>query len=170
MNGSTARRSRGCARRAVLVRGALSLALAAAMVGACKPEPARAPATVEPDTIVVVEGSIQLDNGDELAYRATLAPDPTSAGQYLGSIDIPMQALSGASLAWAWFETGERIEFTLALPGTPRWTGHYAADGSIACEFRQGSLWLPCTMRDVSAHAGAARALASEGARPSIER
>jgi hypothetical protein len=140
------------------------------MLCACKPEPARAPATPEPDRIVIVEGSIQLDNGDALAYRATLAPDPASPGQYLGSVDIPMQALSGASLAWVWFEAGESIEFTLALPGTPRWTGHYVADGSMTCDFRQAALWLPCTMRDVSAHSGAARALASEGARPSIER
>jgi hypothetical protein len=154
------------ARDAWCVRGVLSVVL----VGACKPEPARAPAPLEPDRIVIVEGSIQLDNGDALAYRATLAPDPAFRGQYLGSIDIPMQALSGASLAWAWFEAGKRIEFTLALPGTPRWTGSYAADGSMACEFRQAALWLPCTMRDVSAHRGAARALASEGARPTIER
>lgn len=158
------------ARRAALVRGALSVVLPAAMSGACKPEPARARATLEPDRIVIVEGSIRLDNGEELAYRATLAPDPAARGQHLGSIDIPMQALWGASLDRAWFQAGERIEFTLALPGTPRWTGHYAADGRIACEFRQAALWLPCTMSDVSAHPGAVRALASEGAEPAIER
>jgi hypothetical protein len=126
--------------------------------------------TSVPDRIVIVEGSIRLDNGDDLAYRATIAPDPAAPGQYLGAIDVPMQALSGASLAWAWFEAGERIEFTLALPGTPRWSGQYAADGSISCEFRQAARWLPCTMRDVSAQPGAARALASESARPSIDR
>jgi hypothetical protein len=146
--------SRWRVRGAALARGALSLVLPAAMSGACKPEPARAPATFEPDRIVVVEGNIQLDNGEKLAYRATLAPDPVAPGQHLGTIDIPMQALSGASLGWAWLEAGESIEFTLALAGTPRWTGRYRADGSMTCEFRQASLWLPCSMRDVSAHAG----------------
>ena len=76
----------------------------------------------------------------------------------------------GASLDWAWFEAGESIEFTLALPGTPRWTGRYEADGSIYCEFRQAALWLPCTMRDVSAHPASTRAIASEAARPALER
>jgi hypothetical protein len=148
-----------------------SLVLPAAMWGgACKPEPARAPLALVRDRIAIVEGSIRLDDGRDFAYRAVLAPDPAAPGQYLGTIDIPMQALSGASLDWAWFEPGESIEFTLALPGTPRWTGRYAADGSIACEFRQAALWLPCAMRDVSAQPVTARALANEGARSSIAR
>jgi hypothetical protein len=162
------RHARSRVRHAALARVALSLVLPAAMSAACKPEPARAPAPLEPDRIVMVEGSIRLDNGQELAYRATLAPDPAARGQHLGTIDIPKQALSAASLDWAWFEAGEKIEFTLALPGTPRWTGRYEADGSIACEFRQAALWLPCTMRDVSAH-HAPRAVASEGAPPSVQ-
>jgi hypothetical protein len=162
--------SRWRERRLTLARGALSVLLPAAMAAACKPEPAHAPVTLEPDRIVIIEGSIHLDNGEDVAYRAILAPDPASPGLHLGTIDIPMQALSGASLDWAWFEAGDRIEFTLAQPGTPRWTGRYEAGGSIACEFRQAALWLPCTMRDVSAHPGAARALAGEGARPAIER
>jgi hypothetical protein len=152
-------------RRAALARGALTLVLPAAMAGACKPEPPRPPVTIVPDPIVMVEGSVRLDNGEELAYRATIAPDPAAPGQHLGTIDIPMQALSGASLDWAWFEAGESIEFTLALPGTPRWTARYAADGSLACQFRQASLWLPCTMRDVSAQASAPR-VGSEALRP----
>jgi hypothetical protein len=158
-------------RRARLVRCASSLVLPAAMWGgACKPEPARPPVALESGRIAIVEGSIRLVNGKDLAYRAVLAPDPAAPGQYLGTIDIPMQALSGASLEWAWFEPGESIEFTLALPGTPRWTGRYAADGSIACEFRQAALWLPCAMRDVSAQPNAARALAGEGARAASAR
>jgi hypothetical protein len=161
--------SRWRARRALLGRCASSLVLPAAMWGgACRPEPARAPMASVPDRIAIVEGSIRLDNGKDLAYRAVLAPDPAAPGQYLGTIDIPMQALAGASLDWAWFEPGERIEFTLALPGTPRWTGRYDADGSIVCEFRQAALWLPCAMRDVSAQPTAARALTSEGARSAI--
>lgn len=156
-------------RRAALARSALSLVLPAAVWVACKAEPVRAPVTWVPDRIVIVEGSIRLDNGEELAYRAMLAPDPAAPGEHLGTIDIPMQALSGASLDWAWFEAGEQIEFTLAVPGTPRWTGRYQADGSIACEFRQATLWLPCTMRDVSAHPGAAGVVARDGARPAVD-
>jgi len=162
-------RTRPRARAAGLAWVELVLVLPA-MGAACKTEPARAPVAVEADPIVIVEGNIRLDNGKKLAYRAMLAPDPSAPGQHLGSIDIPMQALSGASLDWVWFESGERIEFTLALPGTPRWTGRYEADGSIACEFRQAALWLPCTMRDVSPRPGAARAVASEGSRPATER
>jgi hypothetical protein len=152
-------------RRAALARRALTLVLPAAMGGACKPEPPRPPLTIVPDPILMVEGSVRLDNGEELAYRATIAPDPAAPGQHLGTIDIPMQALSGASLDWAWFEAGESIEFTLALPGTPRWTARYAADGSLACQFRQANLWLPCTMRDVSVQASAPR-VGSEALRP----
>jgi hypothetical protein len=145
------------------------LALWAAMSLACRPGPVHAPPTA-PDRIVTVEGSIHLHDGKDLAYRATLAPDPSAPGQHIGTIDIPMQTLSGASLDWAWFEAGESIEFTLALPGTPRWTGRYAADGSIICEFRQAALWLPCTMRDVSAHAGSTHTAASGGDRAAVER
>ena len=123
--------------------------LSASTLGACKPERARQPEAPEPDRISIFEGSVHLANGKELQYRAILAPDPAAPGQHIGTIDIPMQGLWGASIERIVFEKRRRIELTLALPGAPRWAGVFAADGTIACEFRQGDVRLLCSMNDV---------------------
>jgi alpha/beta superfamily hydrolase len=98
-----------------------------------------------------LEGEVQLPNGAALHYSAILVADPLLDGAYLGAIDIPMQALSGASLDKVRFLPKEHVDFELALPGEPRWVGHYNADGSLSCQFFQGQNTLPCSMRELSA-------------------
>lgn len=126
------------------------IAALAPMLTACKAEPPRAPAPIEPDRIVALEGSIHLASGGEVPYRAVIAPKPRARGEYLGSVDIPKQALSGAGLERIVYEAGRRIEFDLPFPGTPRWVGVIHQDGSITCTFSQSDIDLPCSMRDVS--------------------
>jgi hypothetical protein len=145
-------------------------ALLVALSGACHPAPPRPPVAPQPDRIVMLEGSIHLVNGEALAHRAILAPDPAAPGRHIGTIDIPMQALSAASLEGVVFQAGSRVEFALALPGTPRWAGDVAANGSIACEFRQSDIRLPCSMKEVSATRGPAPGLAGESSAPPAER
>ena len=120
------------------------------MLAACKPEPARTPPPIAPDRIVMLEGTINLHDGGELAYRAIIAPKPATRGEYVGTIDIPKQALAGASLERVVYQAGRKVEFELAGPGTPRWTGDVQADGTVTCAFTQGDIRLACTMRDVS--------------------
>jgi dienelactone hydrolase len=93
---------------------------------------------------------VQLPNGAVLRYSTILVADPVLQGAYLGAIDIPMQALSGASLDKVRFLPSEHVDFELALPGEPRWVGHYQADGSLSCQFFQGDATLPCSMREVT--------------------
>lgn len=145
---------------------AFCAALLVALSGACHPAPPRPPVAPHPDRIVTFEGSIHLGNGEELAYRAILAPDPAAPGRHIGTIDIPMQALSAASLEGVVFHAGSRVAFALAMPGTPRWAGDVAANGSIACEFRQSDIRLPCSMKEVSATQGPAPVLAGESSQP----
>jgi hypothetical protein len=158
------------ARRFAHLRPALCGALFVALSGACKPAPPQPPVAPQPDRIVTFEGSVHLGNGEELAYRAILAPDPAVPGRHIGTIDIPMQALSAASLERVVFEAGSRVEFALALPGTPRWAGDVAPDGSITCEFRQSEMRLPCSMKEVSARHDAAPVLVGESTQPAAER
>jgi hypothetical protein len=146
--------SRTCCRRAArpaAARCVLCAALLTPMSGACSSRPPRPALVPEPDPIGIFEGSIRHQNGEEIAYRAILAPDPAAPGRHIGTIDIPMQALREASLEGIVFEAGRRVEFSLGRPGTPRWTGVVAADGAMTCEFRQGAVRLLCSMNDVSA-------------------
>jgi len=158
------------ARRWPRVRPALCGALFVALSGACKPAPPRPPQAPQPDRIVTFEGSVRLSNGEGLAYRAILAPDPAAPGRHIGTIDIPMQALSAASLERVVFQAGTRIEFALALPGTPRWVGEVAADGSITCMFRQSDIRLPCSMKEVNVRQEADPVLAGESSESPAER
>jgi hypothetical protein len=151
------------------MRPALCAALLTALSGACQAAPPRPALAPEPDRIVTFEGNVHLGNGQELAYRAILAPDPASPGQHVGTIDIPMQALAAATLERIVFRAGRRVEFALALPGRPRWTGEIGADGVIRCEFRQGDTLLPCSMAEASA-THAAPVLPGESAQPTAER
>ncbi|HEU4579488.1 MAG TPA: alpha/beta fold hydrolase [Polyangiaceae bacterium] len=96
------------------------------------------------------DGEVQLPNGAALRYSAILVADPVLEGSYLGTIDIPMQALTGASLDSVRFLPKEHVDFELALPGEPRWVGHYQADGSLSCQYFQGDVTLPCSMREVT--------------------
>lgn len=170
MNHPSSSPRRRSARPSLSARPALCVALIAALSGACQPEPPRPALAPEPDRIVAFEGNIHLGNGQELAYRAILAPDPAAPGQHVGTIDIPMQALSAASLERIVYRAGRRVEFGLALPGTPRWTGEVGADGVIRCEFRQGDTRLPCTMAEAAAAHEAAPAPAGESTQPTAER
>lgn len=144
---------RTSARGGLALGRTLGAALLAAMASACQASPARPAATPTPDRIRIFAGYVHLGNGEELAYRAVLAPDPSTPGHHIGTIDIPMQALSGASLEHVVFEPGRRVEFSLALPGKPRWAGVVATDGAIACQFRQGEVRLLCSMSDVGPRA-----------------
>lgn len=132
------------------------------VVGACAPEPARVPARPVPDPIVVLEGRVSTSNGADFDYRAIVARDPQHPGAYLGTLDIPKQALSGASLRRVQFHPGQSVAFELDLPGTPRWVGLVQADGSIACQFTQDAAKLECSMRDVSARPALVPAVAAE--------
>lgn len=164
--------SAGCrrARRSVPLLPAPCAALLATLLVACKPAPPRPPEAPQPDRVVTLEGSIHLGNGQELAYRAILVRDPAAPTRHIGTIDIPMQALSAASLEGVVFQPRSRIEFALALPGTPRWAGEVAADGSIACEFRQSDIRLPCSMQEVRATQQTAPILVGESPQPPAER
>jgi hypothetical protein len=130
---------------------AASLAVLA-LVAACHGgEPAQSAAELAPTPIWRFEGEVKLPNGAAWSYSTLVVPDPADPGKYLGSIDIPRQALSGAALQQIRFQAKERIEFELALPGNPHWIGNYNADGTLACEFSQGDNELPCAMREVLA-------------------
>jgi hypothetical protein len=166
MNHPSCSSQRHGARASFPLRPALGAALIAALSGACQPAPPRPAVAPQPDRIVTFEGSIHLGNGQALAYRAILAPDPSAPGEHVGTIDIPMQALSAASLERVVFRPGQRVEFALALPGTPRWTGEVAADGAIRCEFRQGDTRLPCSMAEARTTRDAAPVLAGDGTPP----
>lgn len=124
---------------------AASLALCA-----CPPEPVQSPPPQPPAALTRFEGEVQLPNGAELRYSTILVPDPVLESSYLGTIDIPMQALAGASLDKVRFLPHEHVDFELAAPGEPRWVGHYQADGSLSCQFFQGDATLPCSMREVT--------------------
>jgi len=118
---------------------------------ACRTEPAQSPEpTLTPAPLTRFEGEVRLPNGAPLQYAALLVPDPVLQGGYLGTIDIPKQALSGASLEHVRFVPGEHVDFELAGPGEPRWIAHYNADGSLGCQFLQGDSSLPCSMQEVT--------------------
>jgi alpha/beta superfamily hydrolase len=136
---------------------------------ACPPEPAQGPAPpAQAAAVTEFEGDVQLPNGAALHYSTILVADPVLEGEYLGTIDIPMQALSGASLDRVRFLPKEHVDFELALPGEPRWVGHYHSDGSLSCQFFQGADTLPCSMREVNARTSRppAPALARQTPRP----
>jgi dienelactone hydrolase len=119
----------------------------------CRPEPTPArslPTPLEPSHLTRFEGDVQLPNGSALRYAAILVPDPLLEGGYLGTIDIPKQALAGASLEHVRFLPGEHVDFELAAPGEPRWIAHYDADGSLGCQFIQADRTLPCSMQEVT--------------------
>jgi alpha/beta superfamily hydrolase len=120
-------------------------------LSACRTEPAQSPtATPAPTRLTRFEGDVQLPNGAPLHYAAILAPDPLLEGAYFGTIDIPKQALSGASLDRVRFLPGEHVDFELAAPGEPHWIAHYNADGTLGCQFIQGDNTLPCSMQEVT--------------------
>jgi alpha/beta superfamily hydrolase len=141
-----------CHRRGSRSRSCRQLAAGALLaLGACRTEPAQSPEpTLTPAPLTRLEGHVQLPNGAPLEYAAILVPDPVLEGGYLGTIDIPKQALSGASLERVRFTPGEHVDFQLAGPGQPRWIAHYNADGSLGCQFLQGDDTLPCSMQEVT--------------------
>jgi uncharacterized protein len=125
-------------------------AAAVGLLAACAPSsPAQAPTDVLPTPIYRFEGDVQLRNGAALHYSAILVPDPATPNGYLGTIDIPKQAMSGASLQAVLLEPGESVEFGLNTAGHPRWLGAYDTDGTLACEFSQSDERLPCSMREL---------------------
>ncbi len=141
----------GRATRAVARRRALPLAwVMGGLLAGCAARPSRVPADLQPTPIYRFEGDVQLHNGAPLHYRALILPDPAGAGRYLGTIDIPKQALSGAALRAVELQPGERVEFALDVAGQPRWVGAYDTDGALGCEFSQGGMSLPCSMREVT--------------------
>jgi hypothetical protein len=81
-----------------------------------------------------------------------LVPDPRDSRVTLGVIDIPSQALTGASLSSVRFARGERIEFELEASGRPHWLGVVEASGEIRCTYSQSALELPCTMQALPAY------------------
>jgi dienelactone hydrolase len=115
----------------------------------CHAKPAETPAAIEPTPFSLFEGQVKLPNGTSLDYSAIVAPDPAAAGAYLGTIDIPAQALSGAALHEVRFSPGQRVEFTLPIAGNPHWIGDYNADGTLQCHFSQGEIERPCSMQSV---------------------
>ena len=119
------------------------------LVGCVTGRPPQGAEDVEPTPIYRFEGDVMLRNGTPLHYRAIILPDPAGPGRYLGTIDIPRQALSGAALRAVELEPGERVEFALEGAGEPRWIGAYDTDGALGCEFSQGGESLPCSMREV---------------------
>jgi uncharacterized protein len=130
--------------------------LLAALSGACANPAPQTPAQLEPTRFIRLEGDVRLPNGSALAYAAILTPDPAATGAYLGTIDIPRQALAGASLSQIRFQPREYVAFELAASGAPHWVGHYNADGSLECRFSQAEQSLPCTMREVTERAARA--------------
>lgn len=131
-------------------RRSYAVATALTLAAACRAEPVEAPPQPQPDQLTRFEGAVQLPDGAALHYQAILVADPALLGRYLGTIDIPQQALSGASLERVLFRPGEHVAFELEAPGEPTWMGHYNADGSIACQFFQADATLPCSMREVT--------------------
>ncbi len=125
-------------------------AAALGLLAACAPSgSAQGPADVRPAPIYRFEGDVQLRNGAAFHYLAILVRDPGAPGGYLGTIDIPKQALAGAALEAVAFEPGAGVEFALNAAGHPRWSGAYDTDGTLVCEFRQSDVRLPCSMREV---------------------
>lgn len=134
-----------------LRRSTRCVASALLALSACRTEPAHSPSPAPAPTLLTrFEGDVQLPNGAPLYYAAILAPDPLLEGAYLGTIDIPKQALSGASLDRVRFLPGEHVDFELDAPGEPHWIAHYNADGKLGCRFIQGDNTLPCSMREVT--------------------
>jgi hypothetical protein len=120
--------------------------MALILLGAsCHAKPAETPAAI----FALFEGQVKLPNGTSLDYSAIVAPDPAAPGTYLGTIDVPAQALSAAALHEVRFSPGQRVEFTLPIAGNPHWIGDYNADGTLECHFSQGELERPCSMQRV---------------------
>jgi len=128
----------------------LAWLMASLALCACPPEPVQSPPPPQAAELTRFDGEVQLPNGSALRYSAILVADPALPGAYLGTIDIPMQTLTGASLDQVRFLPKKHVDFNLALPGEPRWVGHYEADGALSCQFFQGNETLPCSMREVS--------------------
>jgi hypothetical protein len=118
----------------------------------CQPAPAKRPVTIVPSPIDRFQGHILQPNGARIAYSVILVPDPRDTHVTLGIIDIPSQALTGASLNSVRFVRGERIEFELAASGRPHWLGAVEPSGTIRCTYSQSGLELPCTMQALPAY------------------
>lgn len=149
-NGHTLRGRASTESRARGLRPA-ACALLGGLVLACSPSaPAHDPTELQPAPIFRFEGEVQLRNGAALEYQAILVPDPITPGNFLGTIDIPKQAMSGATLQGVALVPREHVEFALNAAGHPRWVGAYGPDGTVACEFSQAGGRLPCSMREVN--------------------
>lgn len=105
-----------------------------------------------PSPIDRFQGHILQTNGVRIAYAVILVPDPRDTRLTLGVIDIPSQALTGASLSAISFVRGERVEFELDASGRPHWLGVFAPSGSIRCTYSQSAIELPCTMEALPVH------------------
>lgn len=102
------------------------------------------------------EGDILQGEGRRVHFSTILFADPTEPGGYLGTIDIPLQALRGAALSAVVFSPGERVGFGLRVAGSPRWVAAYGGDGRLMCEFTQHDVRWPCTLREVGASSASA--------------
>lgn len=115
--------------------------------------PAKQPeAAITPSPIDRFQGDILQTNGARIAYSVILVPDPRDNRSTLGIIDIPSQALTGASLSAVRFVRGQRIEFELEASGRPHWLGIVEPGGRIRCRYSQSAIELSCTMESLPTH------------------
>src|SRR5688572_25746130 len=131
-----------------------SLALLA--LAGCQPAPAKQPEAIVPSPLDRFHGDILQPNGARTAYSVILVPDPRDTRVTLGIIDIPSQALAGATHGTVRFARGQRIEFELEASGRPHWRGVVDSSGTIRCTYSQSGLELPCTMQALPAYVPAA--------------
>jgi hypothetical protein len=127
----------------------LLLLVWALAVAACQPAaPPAVAEAVEPDEIWKFGGELQVAD-NRMDFFVIVTRDPRKPSGYVGTIDIPKQALHGAGLVNVDYQPGQRLAFELPLPGNPHWVGVFGSGESIACEFSQAGSTHPCSMSSV---------------------
>jgi len=101
-------------------------------------------------TTLRLAGTVELPGDNPLSFIAVLEPSDDDDSTYRGTIDIPAQHVRGARLDDVIYEPGTRVSFSLAVPGTAKWSGEFSDEGALMCSFSQGNAHLPCSMKSIS--------------------
>lgn len=121
--------------------------------GACSAQPAPVSPTeelLEPDAIIRFAGEVVLPDDKHFEFLVILVNDPVEAGGFLGTIDVPRQALHGVSLVGIHYEPAKELRFSLPMAGEPQWRATFEGAETTSCQFKQGEHLRTCTLSMVT--------------------